>query len=81
MFLFMSGTARVPGGLLHCNMSYMLSVTGGVKAKLLQRSKFFVTPSIVHNCNLNISKITLIRHWSLQGVTQFGLLGPGAARG
>jgi hypothetical protein len=81
MFMFMSGTARVPGGLLHCNMSYMLSRTGAVKAKLLQRSKFFVTPPPFIICNLNISKITLIRHSSLQGVTQFGLLGPGAAQG
>jgi hypothetical protein len=44
MFAFMSGTARVSGGLLHCNMSYMLSVNGVVKAILLHCSKFFVNP-------------------------------------
>jgi len=41
MFAFMSGTARVSGGLLHCNMRYMPMVSGVVKAILLHCNKFF----------------------------------------
>ena len=81
MFAFMSGTARVSGGLLHCNMSYMPLVHGVVKAILLRRSKFFVKSLATRDCSLNISKIKMIRHSFLHGVTQFGLLGSGAARG
>ena len=44
MFAFMSGTARVSGGLLHCNMTYMRLVKEVVKAILLRCSKFFVNP-------------------------------------
>ena len=44
MFVFMSGTVRESGGLLHCNMSYMPLVPGIVKAILLHRNKFFVNP-------------------------------------
>jgi hypothetical protein len=74
----MSGTARDSGGLLQCNMAYMPMVSRVVKAVLLRCSKFFVTPITTRDCNLNIRKITLIRHSFLHGVTQFGLLAPGA---
>jgi hypothetical protein len=60
-------------------MTYMRRVNGGVKAVLLRCSKFFVNPYIARDGNLNISKITLIRHSSLPGVTQFDLLGAGEA--
>jgi len=73
MFAFMSGTARGSGGLLHCNMLYMPTVSGVVKAVLLQRNKFFVTDLTARGKSLNIRKITLIRHSCLQGLTQFGL--------
>jgi hypothetical protein len=73
MFAFMSGTARVSGGLLHCNMLYMPTVSGVVKAVLLRCSKFFVTELTARGNCLNIRKITLIRHSFLQGLTQFGL--------
>ena len=43
MFVFMSGTARESGGLLHCNMSYMPLVRGIIKAILLHRNKIFMT--------------------------------------
>jgi hypothetical protein len=79
MFMFMSGTARGSGGLLHCNMSYMPLVRGIVKAILLRCSKFFVKLFRAPQHNLNIRKITLIRHSSLHGPTQFGLLGAGVA--
>jgi len=73
MFAFMSGTARGSGGLLQCNMSYMPTVCGVVKAALLRCSKLFVTHLTARGNSLNIRKITLIRHSFLQGVTQFGL--------
>jgi hypothetical protein len=79
MFAFMSGTSRVSGGLLHCNMTYMPLVNEVVKAILLRRSKFFMSPRAARDCNLNIGKTTLIRHSSLPGVTQFDLLGAGEA--
>ena len=44
MFVFMSGTARESGGLLHRNMNYMPLVHGIVKAILLHRNKFFMNP-------------------------------------
>ena len=43
MLTVMSGTARVSGGLLHCNKAYMLLGIWVVKSILLRRSKFFVT--------------------------------------
>jgi len=73
MFAFMSGTARGSGGLLHCNIRYMPTVSGVVKAVLLRRSKFFMTELTACGNSLNISKITLIRHSCLQEMTQFGL--------
>jgi len=73
MFAFMSGTARVSGGLLHCNMRYMPMVSGVVKAILLHRNKFFTAYLAACGNSLNIRKITLIRHSCLQGLTQFGL--------
>ena len=80
MLTFMSGTARESGGLLHCNMAHMRSINGAVKANLLRRSKFFVKPSQARDCNLNIRKITLIRHSFLQEATQFGFLASGVVR-
>ena len=80
MLTFMSGTARESGGLLHCNMSYMRLVSGVVKAILLRRNKFFVTLAPTPDRNLNIRKITLIRHSSLQEATQFGFLATGVVR-
>ena len=76
----MSGTARVSGGLLHCNIAHMLSINRAVKANLLRRSKIFVKPAQARDCNLNIRKITLIRHSSLQEATQFGFLASGVVR-
>jgi hypothetical protein len=73
MFAFMSGTARVSGGLLHCNMRYMPMVSGVVKSVLLRRNKIFKGVLAACGNTLNIRKITLIRHSCLQGVTQFDL--------
>jgi hypothetical protein len=79
MLTFMSGTARVSGGLLHCNIAYMLLGNWVVKSNLLRRNKLFVTAIKARGRNLNIRKITLIRHSSLQEPTQFGFLAPGVA--
>jgi len=46
-----------------------------VKSILLRRSKFFVTAGAAAFRNLNIRKITLIRHSCLQDATQFGFFG------
>ena len=43
MLTVMSGTARVSGGLLHCNMTYMRLGIWVVKSILLRRSKNFMT--------------------------------------
>ena len=43
MLTVMSGTARVSGGLLQCNKTYMRLVEMVVKAKLLRRNKIFLT--------------------------------------
>ena len=76
----MSGTARVSGGLLHCNMAYMRLVILVVKSGLLRRNKIFVTSRRGADRNLNIRKITLIRHSFLQETTQFGFLAAGVVR-
>jgi hypothetical protein len=41
MFAFMSGTARLSGGLLHCNMIYMRHAHKSVKVFLLRCNKKF----------------------------------------
>jgi hypothetical protein len=39
MVQVMSGTPRISGGLLHCNMTYMRSAAPVVKMDLLQRNR------------------------------------------
>jgi hypothetical protein len=58
-------------------MAYMRLVSRVVKTILLRRNKFFVPAAKAPYCNLNIRKITLIRHSSLQETTQFGFLAAG----
>ena len=43
MLTVMSGTARLSGGLLQCNMTYMRLGIWVVKSNLLRRSKNFMT--------------------------------------
>jgi len=58
-------------------MAYMPLVHRVVKTILLRRNNIFMTPADARICNLNIRKITLIRHSSLQEATQFGFLAQG----
>jgi hypothetical protein len=77
MFAFMSGTARLSGGLLHCNMTYMRHVHGAVKAFLLRCSKNFRELSPHRKIGLTIRNISSIRDCRLQGSVQFDFLMPG----
>jgi len=45
MFTIMSGTVRVSGGLLHCNMTYMPIPIRTVKSLLLRCNKKFENPA------------------------------------